>query len=387
MIVKEYQKLLKTELHHTAYLLVLLIVGSLQLLKKTKLEVLAESLPLPIQFESRRRKIRRLLRLPNFTIEALWFPCVQVLLEKMCKPKERIYVAIDRTSWGVVNILMVSVIYDHRAWPIYWEALEKKGSSNLEEQKRVLEKSLGLLSDYVPVVLGDREFCSPKLGNWLGQRQGYFCLRQKCDTKILEEEKVYKELRDYGLKPGSKLFLNDREVTKQKGFGRFNIGCKWKRSYKGFKTKEPWYILTNLKTVDEAILCYQKRFSIEEMFRDFKSGGYSLEGSKLAPEYLSKLLIVIAIAYTSATLQGRDIKRMGLQKYVARPETRTQKGRRHSAFYIGQHQYHWLITNQICEEIVAELLHINRRWVEFYKKGQRARELAMARLEASMSPS
>jgi hypothetical protein len=27
-------------------------------------------------------------------------------------------------------------------------------------------------------------------------------------------------------------------------------------------------------------MAYQKRFDIEEMFRDFKSGGYSLEGSQ-----------------------------------------------------------------------------------------------------------
>jgi len=44
------------------------------------------------------------------------------------------------------------------------------------------------------------------------------------------------------------------------------------------------------------------------MFRDFKSGGYSLEGSQLAPQYLSKLIIVIAIAYTSATLQGKKLR-------------------------------------------------------------------------------
>jgi hypothetical protein len=31
-------------------------------------------------------------------------------------------------------------------------------------------------------------------------------------------------------------------------------------------------------------MAYQKRFDIEEMFRDFKSGGYSLEGSQL-PEF------------------------------------------------------------------------------------------------------
>ena len=64
----------------------------------------------------------------------------------------------------------------------------------------------------------------------------------------------------------------------------------------GFPTKEPWYILTNFGDLETAIMADQKRFDIKEMFRDFKSGGYSLEGSQLAPQYLSKLIIVIAIA-------------------------------------------------------------------------------------------
>ena len=66
------------------------------------------------------------------------------------------------------------------------------------------------------------------------------------------------------------------------------------------------------------------------MFRNFKSGGYSLEGSKLGAESLTKLIIVIAIAYTSATEAGRVIKKMGIQKYVVRPETKSKYGRRHS---------------------------------------------------------
>ncbi|AOY80064.2 hypothetical protein BJP36_09110 [Moorena producens JHB] len=77
------------------------------------------------------------------------------------------------------------------------------------------------------------------------------------------------------------MFINDRQVTKKPGFGTFNVACKWKRNYRGFKTKEPWYILTNFEELYPAIISYKKRFSIEEMFRDFKSGGYSLEGSKL----------------------------------------------------------------------------------------------------------
>ena len=167
-------------------------------------------------------------------------------------------------------------------------------------------------------------------------------------------------------------------MTQQKGFGPFNVAGKWKRTYRGFRTKEPWYILTNLASLELAISAYQKRFSIEEMFRDFKAGGYSLEGSQLASEILSQLMIVVAIAYTSATLQGQTIKRMGIQKYVARPETKVKEQRRHSSFYIGQHLFNWLRLQQLCQKIVDELLQINRRWLPHYQKGQRAIELALS---------
>ncbi|WP_229415376.1 transposase [Moorena bouillonii] len=111
------------------------------------------------------------------------------------------------------------------------------------------------------------------MGFWLSEKGTYFCLRQKCNTKIKVKKGLYKELREWGLTPGMKLFINDRQVTQQTGFGTFNIAAKWKRNYKGFKTKEPWYILTNLVDLKTAIIAYQKRFDIEEMFRDFKSGG------------------------------------------------------------------------------------------------------------------
>jgi hypothetical protein len=117
MIAKEYHKLLEKELGQAKYLLLTILVGTLQLLRQVKLELLAESLPLPIQFESRRKKLRRFLRLEIITIEKIWFPCLKELLKK----EERfsinglVYVAIDRTSWGVINILMVSLIYEKRA--------------------------------------------------------------------------------------------------------------------------------------------------------------------------------------------------------------------------------------------------------------------------------
>lgn len=71
------------------------------------------------------------------------------------------------------------------------------------------------------------------------------------------------------------------------------------------KLKEPGYILTNFEDLETAILAYQKRFDLEEMFRYFEKGGYRLEGYQLADKYLSKLIIVIAIAYISAAQQGK----------------------------------------------------------------------------------
>ena len=217
MIAKKYQKILEKELNRSTYLLLTLVVASLQLFKQVKLEWLAEALPLPILFESRRQKLRRFLRKENLGVEKIWFPCVKCLLRSMFKPKDTRYLALDRTSWGEISILMVSVIWNQRAWPVYWIFLSKKGSSNLKEQQEVLGKSLEVLSgkidEYIVVVLGDREFCSPKLASWLSEKGTFFCLIQKCDTKIAVENGLYKELRDWGLTPGMNFFINDRQVS------------------------------------------------------------------------------------------------------------------------------------------------------------------------------
>jgi hypothetical protein len=101
---------------------------------------------------------------------------------------------------------MVSLIYDKRAMPIYWEILDKKGSSNLEEQKRVLEKILTVLSGHKIVVLGDRKFCSVSLGKCIQEQSVYYCLRQKQSTNVKTKEGIYQEMRELGLSRGTKLF-------------------------------------------------------------------------------------------------------------------------------------------------------------------------------------
>jgi hypothetical protein len=252
MINELYRETLENELGIAKYLLLTLIVASWQMLKVAKLEILAESLPLPILFESRKKKIKRFLRWENLTIEKEWFPCRKKILGEEGLGKDGlVYIALDRTSLGGINLLMVSLIYARRALPIYGKILLKKGSSGLEEQPQVLEKAFGELSTYKIMVLGgrperafsEREFCSVSLGKWLSEKEVYFCLKQKKSTNVKTKDEIYREMRELSLRPGMKLFLNDVEATKEKGFGLFNRAGKWKKTYRGFTTKEPWYIL------------------------------------------------------------------------------------------------------------------------------------------------
>jgi len=70
---------------------------------------------------------------------------------------------MDRTQWKGRNIFMVSIVWGTHALPLYWEVLEHVGNSNLATQKRLLKTVLHLFKNYPVLVLGEREFHSPKL--------------------------------------------------------------------------------------------------------------------------------------------------------------------------------------------------------------------------------
>ena len=123
------------------------------------------------------------------------------------------------------------------------------------------------------VTLREREFCSVNLAEWLGTQGCQFCLRLKKSEQIELKKSGWVSLKNCGLKPGKSLFFKNVKVTKTKKIKGFSVACKWKKSYRKSVAKEGWFILTNMNSNSEAIAAYKKRFDIEEMFRDYKSGG------------------------------------------------------------------------------------------------------------------
>ena len=131
----------------------------------------------------------------------------------------------------------------------------------------MISNTLELFNDYQIVILGDREFCSVKLAEWLYSLGLKFCLRLKENEQFELKNNLWVQLKSCGLKPGISFFLENVKITKTHKVEGFSIACKWKRSYRESVASEGWFILTNMNSIESAITAYKKRFDIEEMFR------------------------------------------------------------------------------------------------------------------------
>ncbi|MEP0886424.1 IS4 family transposase [Trichocoleus sp. ST-U3] len=313
-----YQAQLEKYLSQSQLITLKLLVWLLQSQKQIKIERLAATLPLPIQQNSRRRHIQRFLSLKRLSVVLLWFPLIKQIIARHITKGKPLIIALDRTQWKEKNILMASAIYQKRALPIFWILLDKKGASELREQQIVLRPVIKLLKAQKLVIIGDREFHSIELAQWLHRQKVKFVFRQKKDTTFRQNRQKFKPLSQVEISPGMTQFLTNVTLTQKKGFGRFNLAIYWKRKYKGKQEQAPWSLLTNLPDCETAVKIYGKRFGIEAMFEDCKTGGYNLEGSQASPDRLVRLVLLIALAMSAAWLQGQHTSIRGKSSYICR---------------------------------------------------------------------
>ena len=259
MLPKFYQTHLRTQLSANQYILLNLLVELLQGQKQVRLERLAANLPLPIKYESRRRLLQRFLMSPRLTISLVWLALINYLLSSYFSTSKELAIVIDRTQWRELNLLMVSIVWQQRAIPLHWQILPHKGNSSLTQQPALIQPVLPLLKNYQVTVLGDREFCSIELGQWLDNQGLSICLRLRCNQYIRRQTEFTQQVKQLGLNPGMSMFFAGVHVTKQGGFKQFNVACKWKRKYRSKQTSEGWFLLTNLPNLSSAIAAYQQR--------------------------------------------------------------------------------------------------------------------------------
>lgn len=107
--------------------------------------------------------------------------------------KEKIkYLALDGTSWEFgdkkIHLLTLSVVYCGVSIPIWWEDLDKKGTSNFKERKRVIRNACKFLDLSGLILLADREY--------IGRSWFKYLKNKKIDFVIRLKAKAYKEQVD-----------------------------------------------------------------------------------------------------------------------------------------------------------------------------------------------
>ena len=388
MLPASYQTTLHAHLSESQCLTLQLLLLLLQAHRQVKLSILASVFPQPIQYSSRKRNLQRFLALPRLNIKVLWFPLIKYWIRQvqtgrnlnreqrrcLSKLKHQKYgywiLAIDRTQWKGRNVFMVSIVWGTHALPLYWEVLEHVGNRDLKTQKRLLKAVLHLFKSYPVLVLGDREFHSPKLAAWLESKGISFALRQKKDLHFqaaLGEE--YQVLKEIGFKPGMSTFYERVLCNKGDGLGPFNIAVYWKRKYRHKGPKEPWYILTNLPTLKQALDVYRCRWGVEQLFKDCKTGGYNLEGAKVNETRFLALVLLISIAYSLATLQGQWMKELRIDAYAGRIQEHKDKTPRQSAFSLGLYGQRWRYGMELWADWALKLMALKPHKRLYFQRG------------------
>lgn len=88
--------------------------------------------------------------------------------------------------------------------------------------------------------------------------------------------------------------------------------------------------------------------------------------------------MLIAIAYTCTTQQGKLIAFKGVKEYICRLEENFRKDKRHSNFWVGLYGGLWIQVFQMCHDWVKRLMRATPNKLPFDQKGLRAKRLILS---------
>jgi hypothetical protein len=271
------------------------------------------ALPLAGTRDTLKKRVQRFLRNPSVEVDLYYAPLARRILQRLANGGARIHLTIDRTEWKEFNVLYIGVGWRGRALPLLWGMLGP-GASSFAEQKALLAAVARWLPPRAEVLLlGDREFGTGVLAQW-ALRQGWgVCLRLRAHEYVCRAGALYFEPLPLVL-PGQRRCWPHVSFTQKHAVRGLNLAMYWAPT-----AAEPWYLMTSEPTCKRACSSYQKRFRVEEMFKDFKNNGrgfgLELTGVRHA-DRLERLLLALALVYTWLLLWGAYVITTGQQQFV-----------------------------------------------------------------------
>ena len=271
-----------------------IVVGVLQS-QSPNLSKIANCLPMETQATSRVTLIRRWLMNPHVKVWMFYKKILEHVLAGWSAVDA--YLILD----GVMvfgdrwQIFRVSLQHGCRAIPIAWTIVEGEGLVKVTKLKNMLEKVHKFLKKHVKrvIFLADAGFRDCDWAQLCLKLGWNYAIRVACNTYITLPDGTFDRL-DHLVPENCNRYFQNVLLTREAKL-QTNVSVTWTTDEKG----EPAMvaIITDQPACRARLREYSGRMSIEQSFRDDKSGGFDLEHTRLQhAERLDHLLLAIAIA-------------------------------------------------------------------------------------------
>lgn len=193
------------------------------------------------------------------------------------------------------QVFRVSLLHGGRAIPLAWTVVKGKGLVKVNKLKGMLEKVQRFLKEHVKEVLfladaGFRDCDWAQLCEELGWNYG---IRIACNTYITLPDGTLARL-DALVPAYRNRYFQNAWLTLQAKL-QTNVSVTWTTDKQG--NPEMVAVITNQIACRARLREYARRMSIEQSFRDDKSGGFDLEHTRLQhAQRIDHLLLAVAIA-------------------------------------------------------------------------------------------
>jgi hypothetical protein len=271
--------------------------------------------------------------------------------------RKEIIVALDWTDYDRDKqaTLALNLITGHgRATPLLWKTYKKdtlKDNRNDYEDKMLYQLSVLLNNKDIKVtVLADRGFSDTALFSYIKDDLGFdYIIRIKSNI-LMEVKGITKKTKDWVLPSGRANKYTDVKLTQEKKIVPAVITVHNK------EMKEAWILATSLPNnlAKSIVKLYNKRFTIEETFRDIKNIRFGMGLSELKiskPERRDRMLMAAAIAISLLTILGAAGEALGFDRLL---KANTVKYRTHSLLNQGIFYFRAMVN--YTDEKLAQLI-------------------------------
>lgn len=293
------------------------LVAALIQARHVHLAKIAEKLERAGNEESREQWVRRQLVNNTMTTWEIFEPLARCLLTGFVG--REICLILDPTDLDEERCtVMIMLAYRGRALPLIWLSFELKPGA-LEDTVTLLFSEL---RRWLPVgvsvkLLADREFHGLNMLDLVTVQGWIPVIRGKGATTVTLADGCQQPLKALTPPVGHMAFYDNIYLTAQQ-IGPFSLSISCAPAKPG-KKLDPWFIISTEPASRWLIRAYEKRFWIEETFRDFKSYGFNYDKTGLRdPDRLDRLVLIIALACWWAMSLGIWLDRLGLRRSVDR---------------------------------------------------------------------